>query len=149
MDASDVRLVQTCYPTIYLACHTRHTRAATSPTRLSPRDSTLLAHLSEATPTRPRDLARHLGIGAPSMSAAIKRLVRLGYVHEARDAADARARLLTLGPKGAGAMRDSSVLDASRVGAMLRVLAPAQRRRALEGLELLARAAQRIIGDRA
>jgi hypothetical protein len=28
MSARDVRLVQTCYPQIYLACHTQHTRAA-------------------------------------------------------------------------------------------------------------------------
>lgn len=45
--AAAVRAVQIAYPQIYLACHTRHTRARSSAFRLSARDSSLLVHLDE------------------------------------------------------------------------------------------------------
>jgi DNA-binding MarR family transcriptional regulator len=147
MSARDVRLVQTCYPQIYLACHTRHTRAASSPQRLSPRDSTLLAHLDEKRPTTPSVLARHLGVGGPTISAAVKRLVRLGYIEQARDSDDARSVRLRLGQKGAAAMRDSSVLEPARVRRMLEKLAPGDRRAALNGLAVLAGAARRVMEE--
>jgi MarR family transcriptional regulator, organic hydroperoxide resistance regulator len=147
MTGRDVRLVQTCYPQIYLACHTRHQRAASSAHRLSPRDSSLLAHLDERRPTRPSVLARHLGVGGPTMSAAVKRLVRLGYVDQERDPDDARSIGLRLAAKGAAAMRDSSVLEAPRVRRMLAKLTPAERRAALDGLSLLARAAQEVMQE--
>jgi DNA-binding MarR family transcriptional regulator len=147
MSARDVRLVQTCYPQIYLACHTRHTRAASSPHRLSPRDSTLLAHLDEKRPTTPSVLARHLGVGGPTISAAVKRLVRLGYIEQERDPDDARSVRLRLGQKGAAAMRDSSVLEPARVRRMLEKLAPGDRRAALNGLAVLAEAARRVMEE--
>lgn len=147
MSARDVRLVQTCYPQIYLACHTRHTRAASSPQRLSPRDSTLLAHLDEKRPTTPSVLARHLGVGGPTISAAVKRLVRLGYIEQERDPDDARSVRLRLGQKGAAAMRDSSVLEPARVRRMLEKLAPGDRRAALNGLAVLAGAARRVMEE--
>jgi DNA-binding MarR family transcriptional regulator len=147
MSARDVRLVQTCYPQIYLACHTRHTRAASSPQRLSPRDSTLLAHLDEQKATTPSALARHLGVGGPTISAAVKRLVRLGYIEQERDPDDARSVRLRLAEKGAAAMRDSSVLEPARVRRMLEKLAPKDRRAALNGLAVLAGAARRVMEE--
>ena len=147
MSARDVRLVQTCYPKIYLACHTRHVRAASSPHGLSARDSALLAHLSETHPTTPAALARHLGVGNPTMSAAIKRLVRLGYVERSRDPNDRRSVQLRLGRKGAVAMRDTSVLEPDRVRAVLSRLSAAERRAALDGLALLARAAEDVMQE--
>lgn len=148
MSARDVRLVQTCYPQIYLACHTRHMRAASSPQRLSPRDSTLLAHLDETRPIAPSVLARHLGVGGPTISAAIKRLIRLGYVQQDRDPQDARRVRLRLARMGAAAMRDSSVLEAARVRRMLAQLSPDDRRMALSGLAILAGAARRVMEER-
>jgi DNA-binding MarR family transcriptional regulator len=147
MSARDVRLVQTCYPQIYLACHTRHTRAASSPRRLSPRDSTLLAHLDEKRSTTPSLLARHLGVGGPTISAAVKRLVRLGYVEQDRDPNDARRMRLRLAQRGSAAMRDSSVLEPARVRRMLAKLAPGDRRAALDGLTILAGAARRVMEE--
>jgi DNA-binding MarR family transcriptional regulator len=148
MSARDVRLVQTCYPQIYLACHTQHTRAASSPHRLSPRDSTLLAHLDEKRPITSSALARHLGVGGSTMSAAVKRLVRLGYIDQERDPGDARSLRLRLAPKGAAAMRDSSVLEPARVRRMLARLTPAERRVALDGLSILAGAAQALMKEK-
>ncbi|HWK08423.1 MAG TPA: hypothetical protein VNR64_00125 [Vicinamibacterales bacterium] len=40
----DVRILQTCYPTIYLACHSRHERRRTASGAISAADSSLLAH---------------------------------------------------------------------------------------------------------
>jgi DNA-binding MarR family transcriptional regulator len=147
MSARDIRLVQTCYPQIYLACHTRHTRAASSPHGLSARDSSLLAHLDETRPMTPSALARHLDVGGPTMSAAVKRLVRLGYIEQSRHPEDARRLELRLARKGAAAMRDSSVLDAMRVKKLLAMLTPGERRAALAGLSTLARAARLVMHE--
>jgi DNA-binding MarR family transcriptional regulator len=139
-----VRIVQTCYPQIYLACHTRHERAASSRHRLSARDSSLLAHLDERRPTTPTTLAGHLGVGKPTMSAAVKRLKALGYIAVDPDPRDRRTTLLRLAPRGAAAMRETSVLEPARVRRLLRALAPADLDCALRGLQLLADAAQRL-----
>src|SRR4029453_11820856 len=106
----DVRLVQVAYPQIYFACHTRHIRRASTGIRLSAADSTLLAHLDEEHATRPTALARHLGLAASTLSAAIARLAKLGYVTLNRAAKDGRAVDLRLAAKGASAMQASSVL---------------------------------------
>jgi DNA-binding MarR family transcriptional regulator len=139
-----VRAIQTWYPQIYLACHRDHKRAANTGSGISPRESTILAHLDRETPMTMTALARHLGIGAPSLSAAIKRLVRLGYVVQQADDRDARRRPLRLSAAGARAMADSSVLDSARVRVLLRGLSTGERARALDGLALLARAARRL-----
>lgn len=142
----DVRLVQVAYPQIYFACHTRHVRRASTPTRLSATDSTLLAHLDERTAVRPTALATHLGLAASTMSAAIQRLTAHGYIVRSRDAGDGRAFDLRLSSKGAAAMQASSVLDTPRVRRMLDRLSPRDRKRALDGIGLLARAARSAPG---
>jgi DNA-binding MarR family transcriptional regulator len=141
---NDAHIVQTCYPKIYLACHTRHQRAASSAVRLSARDSSLLAHLGLRTPVSPAVLARHLSVTKSTLSAALKRLAGLGYVAVSHDASDARRVELRLTPRGVRAMRDSSVLEAPRVRRLLLALRPDERRQALHGLALLAAAADRV-----
>jgi len=138
----DVRRVQFAYPQIYLACHTRHVRRASSATSLSATDSSLLAHLDEVRPVRPTALAKHLGVAASTLSAAIARLAAHGYIVQQRDAADRRATGLRLSTKGAKAMQASSVLESPRVARMLGRLTAPERKRALDGLALLARAAR-------
>ena len=138
----EVRLVQVAYPQIYLACHTHHQKRRSSATALSPADSSLLAHLDEVHSVRPTLLAQHLGVAASTLSAAITRLARHGYVIQERDSRDARAIDLRLSSKGAAAMQASSVLESPRVKRMLARLTPAERKRALAGLALLARAAR-------
>ena len=144
----DVRMVQVAYPQIYFACHTRHIRRASTPARLSAADSTLLAHLDEQRATRPTALAKHLGVAASTLSAAINRLAKLGYVTLDKAAADGRAVDLRLTAKGAAAMQASSVLDADLVAKMLARLGSAERRRALEGIGLLAKGARLAQGGR-
>jgi DNA-binding MarR family transcriptional regulator len=140
----DVAALQRCYPQIYLACHTNHQRARSNAAQLTSHESSLLAHLSADRPLRAGDLARHLGVGASTLSAAIKRLTALGYVDRDRDRGDGRAAALRLSAKGARAMQSASVLDSARVKALLSQLSPAERARALDGLGLLAYAALRM-----
>ena len=142
----DVRMVQVAYPQIYFACHTRHVRRASTATQLSATDSTLLAHLDEKDSVRATALAKHLGLAASTLSAAIARLATLGYVIQRRDTRDGRAIDLLLSSKGAAAMQASSVLESARVKAMLNRLTATQRKHALEGLALLGRAARQAQG---
>ena len=141
-----VRLVQVAYPQIYFACHTRHVRRASTPTQLAATDSTLLAHLDERESVRATSLAKHLGLAASTLSAAIARLAALGYVVQRRGTDDGRAVDLLLSVKGAAAMQASSVLESSRVKKMLGRLTPAERKRALDGLALLGKAARKANG---
>jgi DNA-binding MarR family transcriptional regulator len=138
----DVRLVQVSYPQIYFACHTRHIRRASTATRLSAADSTLLAHLDEDRATRPTKLAKHLGLANSTLSAATARLAKLGYVAPGKAVSDGRAVDLRLTEKGAAAMQASSVLDSALVEKMLGQLSAAERKRALEGIGLLAKGAR-------
>jgi len=144
MNTVDVELVQRCYPKIYLACHARHIRAASTPYRLSSRDSAILVHLSETTAITPSRLAAHLGVHGSTLSAAIQRLENLGYLMRTPSARDRRVVGLYLTPQGSEAMSATSVLDARRVAAVLSSLVPRDRTRALRGLELLASASMKV-----
>jgi DNA-binding MarR family transcriptional regulator len=102
----------------------------------------LLAHLDEQRPVRATRLAKHLGVAASTLSAAIARLAKHGYVIQQRERSDGRAIGLLLSAKGAQAMQASSVLETERVKSMLGKLTPRDRSRALAGLAALARAAR-------
>jgi DNA-binding MarR family transcriptional regulator len=130
--------IQRLYPQIYHACHARHPRSrARNGFRVSERDQSLLAHLSPHEGQRASDLARHVGVGLPTLSEAVGRLERQGYV--ARERAG-RAVLLKLTAQGAAALRGTSVLDDGRLRAALERLSPVERRAAVAGLERLAEA---------
>ena len=144
-----VRRVMTLYPKIFFACHTRHVRDPETSQELSAHQASILDHL-DATETLPlKSLARHMGVTPSTMSLSIERLVRQGYVRRTRDARDARRICLRLAPAGLRIRKANSVLDPARVRAMLTKLTPARRARALDGLALLARAAQQYIEETA
>jgi DNA-binding Lrp family transcriptional regulator len=128
--------VQSAYPRIYLACHSRHQNRRTTAKQISQRDATLLAHLSETAPTSQRDLAAHMGIGKSTVSAAVTSLENMGFV--------ARAGAVLRTEAGTQAMRGSSVLEAPTLKALLLTLDVNERIRAVEGLELLAAGARRL-----
>jgi MarR family transcriptional regulator, organic hydroperoxide resistance regulator len=148
MREAEVRAIQIFYPQIYMACHTRHTRTRSTAHQLSSHDSTVLVHLDERTATRPAALARHLGVGAPTLSASLRRLEGLGYLVRQRSREDGRAVELRLTAKGANAMRATSVLEASRVRALLATLSDDERVQAVAGLGLLAKAARALSARR-
>ena len=133
--------IQRLYPQIYHACHARHPRArGRNAFRVSERDQALLAHLSPREGWKPSALARHLGVGLPTLSEAVKRLEHQGYVARARAGKDRRAQELRLTDQGAAALRGTSVLDDERLADALEYRTPSERRTAVDGLALLARA---------
>ena len=134
--------VMTLYPRIYFACHTRHVRDPQSQRLLSRHQASILDHLDEIEPTTVMDLAAHMGVTAATMSLSIDRLERKGYVVRLKDAKDRRRVHVRLTGAGVRMREASSVLDAARVEALVARLSDDERERAIEGLSLLARAAQ-------
>jgi len=140
------RQLMALYPRIYFACHTRHVRDPQSPRVLSRHQASVLDHLDEIDPITLNDLARHMGVTAATMSLAIDRLERKGYVARLRDAADRRRVHVRLTPSGVRVRDASSVLDPPRVEALVARLTDDEREAAIRGLALLAGAAGKVVG---
>ena len=136
--------LQRLYPQIFVACHTNHVRAVSTEWQISSQDASILVHLDRQTGLSPRRLARHLGVSPSTLSAAIKRLTRLGYVTNTPHEKDRRKRELRLTAGGAEAISCVSVLDAKRVRLMMGKLKPKEREEALRGLALFAQAARKL-----
>lgn len=136
------RQVMTSYPRIYFACHTRHVRDPDSTGLLSRHQASVLDHLDEIDPTTVNELARHMGVTAATMSLALDRLERKGYVVRLRDVADRRRVHVRLTSAGVRIREATSVLDPSRVEALLARMSGDDRDAAVRGLALLADAAQ-------
>lgn len=141
MIGQHVRKLLELYPKIFHACHTRHVKDPASGVVLSAHQASILDHLDEVEPTTLAGLARHAGVTASTMSIAVDRLVRKGYVTRVRDQDDARRVQLRLTSAGSVVRGANSVLDADRVHAMLERLNEADMAHALHGLEKLAHAA--------
>ena len=103
--------VMTLYPRIYFACHTRHVRDPQTSRMLSRHQASILDHLDEIEPTTVMDLAGHMGVTAATMSLAIDRLERKGYVVRLKDAKDRRRVHVRLTTAGVRVSEASSVLD--------------------------------------
>jgi MarR family transcriptional regulator, organic hydroperoxide resistance regulator len=134
--------IMTLYPRIYFACHTRHVRDPQSQRLLSRHQASILDHLDELEPTTVMDLAGHMGVTPGTMSLAIDRLERKGYVVRLKDAKDRRRVHVRLTSAGVRVRESNSVLDPNRVEALAARLTADERTRAIDGLGLLARAAQ-------
>ena len=141
-DDEDVFEVQRLYPQIYLACHKTHVRAVSTRWRISSQDASILVHLDRETGLSPRALAAHLGVTASTLSAALARLAKLGYLSNTPNETDRRKRELRLTARGAEAISNTSVLDAGRVRSMLEQLKSEERKAAVRGLALLAKGAR-------
>ena len=107
---------------------------------VSAHQASLLDHLDELDPMSMTDLAGHMGVAVATMSLAIDRLERKGYVRRDRDPADGRRVFVRATPAGVRVRDAKSVLDPVRVEQVLAQLSPADRASALKGLQLLARA---------
>jgi DNA-binding MarR family transcriptional regulator len=137
----DVLEILRCYPQVYLACHVAHVRKRSNEHALSSNDASILAHLRTTQSVSANDLARHLGVRPSTLSAALKRLEGLCYIERDEVPQDRRKKYLRLTESGQRAMVASSVLDEKSVRALLDELDPSSRKRAVDGLKLLARAA--------
>ena len=138
---ADVAAVLQHYPTIYFACHRRHVRDPVTRVVLSAHQASILDHLDAVAPTTLTELAEHMGVTAGTMSVAVDRLARQGYVRRTRDPRDRRRLTLRLTEAGVRIKSLQSVLDPALVRAVLARLAPAERADGLRGLAILAAAA--------
>ena len=135
------------YPLIYFACHTRHVADPDSENSLTSHQSSILDHLNDEVGLRVSDLASHMGVTNSTMSININRLSDMGYVTRERDVEDKRVVRVRLTEEGLRIKLASSVLDPDRVMNVLRKLDAREREKAIEGLRLLASAAQRYMSD--
>ncbi len=139
LDAA-VSSIQRSYPRVYHACHVDHVRRRSTRHRLSAHDSALLSHLDPDVALTPSDLARHFGVAKSTLTAAIQRLEKLGYLTRMVNAKDRRRIELRLAPLGEEAMEETSVLDVKRLQKVLLTMGTKERNAAVSGLALLARA---------
>ena len=138
-----IQVVQVSYPQVYLACHTRHQRKRSTDHQLSARDSAILAHLDQERAMLPSRLASHLSVSRSTVSEALKRLVVLGFVARAAKGDDKRVAGVVLTPKGARAIRDTSVLETARLRAVLARASRTDRVSIVAGMSRLAAACRR------
>jgi DNA-binding MarR family transcriptional regulator len=144
MRADSVLEILRAYPQVFHACHVQHPRARSNAARISARDAWILGHLDPEQPMSPARLARHLSLGASTVSEAVKRLERLGYLSRRAAPHDRRRIELHLTQTGADALKRASVLDPARVARLLDQLPDADRAIAVRGLSLLAHAARSL-----
>jgi DNA-binding MarR family transcriptional regulator len=149
MQRTAVHQVMQCYPRIYFACHTRHVQDPKTRRVLSAHQASILDHLDEREPIALNYLAKHMGVTLSTMSLNMERLVRKGYVRRTRDPRDRRRLQLLLTTAGLRLREASTVLDPQRVSAMLAELGADELRKGLEGLALLAEAANRRMARQA
>jgi DNA-binding MarR family transcriptional regulator len=138
---SDASALLRDYPRIFFACHRRHVRDEATSRVLSSHQVSILEHLDDLTATDLTRLATHMGVTLSTMSLAVDRLARGGYVVRTRDPKDARRVQLRLTSDGVRIKRAQSVLEPHLVEQLLDQLNPTERHDALRGLALLARAA--------
>jgi DNA-binding MarR family transcriptional regulator len=139
MIADDIRALLDHYPKIFFACHTRHVRDGQH--TLSARQASILDHLDDVDAISLTDLASHMGVTLSTMSLGADRLERQGYLVRTRDPADGRRIGLRLTKAGLRIKEKEKVLDPELLRGMLGRLTSAERKEAIAGLALLARAA--------
>jgi DNA-binding MarR family transcriptional regulator len=130
------------YPKNYFACHTRHVTDIDTGAKITAKQASVLDHLDTTEPVTLFDLAMHMGVTPSTMSLSIDRLARMGYVKREKDTKDGRRTHLTLTSKGDKVNKAHSVLDLASVEAVLNRLSATERKLALDGLGLLAYAAE-------
>ncbi|MDP2956351.1 MAG: MarR family winged helix-turn-helix transcriptional regulator [Longimicrobiales bacterium] len=113
--------------------------------RVSAHQGRILAFLDDADPVMVGELADHLGVTASTMSLTLGRLEHAGYIRRDRDPADRRVANVRLTEGGVRARDARRELDPHRLGRMLSLLDPTERREALRALALLAGAADRLL----
>ena len=140
--APAVQKVVDLIPRILYACRRLDARTLSTGRSLSPQQALILDQLDPDVPTSLQALAAQMNVTAPTMSVAIGRLVREGYVRRERDEIDGRRLDLTLSPAGVRVRKSTSSLDPRRVARLLGRLSAADRTMAMRGLTALAEAAR-------
>lgn len=142
---SDISIVLGAYPRILAACRARKVRDPVCGTQLTAHQGRILSHLDSEDPTMVTELAEYMGVTPSTMSLNLKRLDTGGFITRVRDPEDRRVMNVVLTAAGKRMADATTLLDPDRVDAMLRALRPDERRRALDGLAILADAADRLV----
>ncbi len=146
MKKTDAAIVRDLYPKIFFACHMRHT--VDKDIKLTANQVSILDHLQVNESITLNNLATHMGITPATMSVGIDRLEKLGYVQRLKDKVDARRSNITLTTSGEKVKQNKSVLDIELVQAMLQQLNSKERKVVIDGLILLAQAAEMEMKNR-
>jgi DNA-binding MarR family transcriptional regulator len=142
---SDVSIVLGAFPRIHFACRAREVRDAVRGTALTEHQARILGHLDSADPVMVTELAEYMGVTPSTMSLNLKRLELGGFITRGRDPDDRRVMNVLLTEEGESIRDATGLLDGDRVDAMLSGLRPDERRRALDGLAILAGAADDLV----
>lgn len=142
---SDVQIVLGAYPRVHFACRPRLIRPPGGAATLSPHQARILAHLDVEDPVMVTELAEFMGVTPSTMSLNLTRLETAGFLRRSRDPDDGRVVNVRLTDEGERARDAASALDPERVDALLRGLRPDERRRAVDGLVLLAEGADALV----
>lgn len=145
---SDVETVAGAYSRIHFACRSREVSTEPGGRALSGHQANILSHLDVDDPVMVTELAEHMDVTASTMSLNLKRLENGGFVYRERDSEDRRVMNVRLTEAGQRIRATRTLLSPERVHVMLLRLPPDQRRRAVEGLALLAEAADALIARR-
>lgn len=137
----DTELFLDAYLRVYETCRRRTSDDPTVET-VTERQGAILQHLDRFDPVMVGELAEHLGVTASTMSLNLGRLVRAGLVVRERDPDDRRVMNVLLTAEGERTRDAHAGLSAERVDRLLQSLGPVERRQAMAGLALLARAAE-------
>ncbi len=144
MARSDLTVVLGAIPRILEACRTRSVADPPSGVRVSGNQLRILRQLDDRDPAMVGELAEFMGVTASTMSLNLKRLEEAGLISRGRDPADRRVRNVLLTDLGRRIRDRHAPLDPVRVDAVLRALRPDRRARAVDGVALLAEAADRL-----
>jgi len=141
---SDVQRVLSAHRRVLEACRARELRSEDGGTVLTRHQGRILTYLDPEDPVMVTELAEYAGVTASTMSLTLKRLEEAGLVRRERDPDDRRVVNVCVTPLGASMRERARELDPQRVDALLASLRPEERRRAVEGLSLLADAADAL-----
>lgn len=141
---SDITRVLTAVPRILEVCRTRGMVDGETGLAVSENQTRILRQLDDRDPTMVGELAEFMGVTPSTMSLNLKRLEEAGLIRRSRDPDDRRVMNVVLTGTGRRIRDRTSLLDPGRVDALLRTLRPRERSQALDGLVLLAEAADRL-----
>lgn len=142
---SDTAFLTTILPRIVFACRSRGMIDAESDVSLTENQMRTLSYLDPDDPTMVTELADFIGVTPSTMSLNLKRLEAGGYVSRLRDPHDRRARNVRLTADGKRVVDAHRAFDPERVARVLEHLRPEDRQRAVEGIAILAEAADASI----
>jgi DNA-binding MarR family transcriptional regulator len=121
-------------------------RAPDDGLELTPTQLLVLFHLEERGEVRIGALASAVGGAQNTISEVVSRLERAGMVRKARDAADRRAVVVGLAPRGRAAIERRKQTMVRHYQALFELLTETQRRRFIDAFEVLIETLERAHG---